>query len=185
MAMLGSISWLQFTAFIVLALIIYYTYVLVVYYGRELRLFMARRWGILPDAGGQLEEDGPVAEPAEGLGKEGKEVMPLLLNEPASTLPPSQQPSLFQQTGSSIEDEGDIYRSADKAIGKVMAVLHAAKASPVSREELEERLRSVLEGYGELRDTPHQEAIKQIIQRACIHQFSLRLEEDMLERLWG
>jgi hypothetical protein len=182
--MLDSISWLQFTAFIVLALVIYYAYVLVVYYGRELRLFIARRWGMLPDAVDQFEQDGRMADPSGSPVNEAEEVVQFTPIEQLPAPPPAQQAGLFHQAGSKVDDDADIYRAADKAIGKVMAVLHAAKASPVSREEIEERLRSVLAGYVELRDTLHQEAINQIIQRACIHQFNLRLEVNTLERLW-
>jgi hypothetical protein len=184
-AMLSSISWLQFTAFILLGLVIYYCYVVVVYYGRELRQWVSGRPTLLPDAGAQLEQAGSIVEAAVGTVNGVKEMVSDPPNGQTAAVPLGQQPSLFQQTGSRIDGDVDIYKAADKAIGRIVAVLRAAKESPLTREEIENRLRSVLEGYGELKDTPHQEAINQIIQRACIHQFNVRVEADTLERIWN
>jgi hypothetical protein len=181
--MLSSFSWLQFSIFILLGLAVYYGYVLVVYYGRELHRWITGRRNRLPGAIDQFEQ----AEAVEASAGEAVNNMQVVVadrsTEQTGSSPNGQQVSLFPIVSKEVEED-DIEKVANKAIGKVMAVLTAAKAGPITREEIEERFRSVLQGFGHLKDTPHQETINQIIERGCMHQFSLRFEAEVLRKLW-
>jgi hypothetical protein len=155
--MLQSISWSQFISFIFFGLLMYYGYILIRYYGLEIRHWISDRRGQSFDVAAQSEEGLITKEPAAEVAKE-----------------------VAVKEGEDL----DLFKVTDTAIGKVTAMLNAAKASPISRGEIEERLRSVLTGFGELRNTQHQETINQIIERACVHHFNIRIEMEALRKLW-
>jgi hypothetical protein len=183
--MLSSISWLQFSTFIFLGLVGYYGYVLVRYYGRELNAWLTGRpYGLEKtvepgEAAGTLIEE-PLSEQA----MPAPPVIATGVAEQVASPAQGQQASLFTALAE-VRGEQDLFKVTDKAIGTINTMLNAARGSTITREEIEERLRSVLQGYQRLRDTPHQEAIDQIIQRACRYLFNIRLEPEALEKLWN
>jgi hypothetical protein len=166
-----------------LGLVVYYSYVLFCYYGSELRLWITGRRARLSGPVAQLEGEGTIEEALSGaVGQE--QIATVRRSAGGAVLPAEgQQASLFPaDPGQQVDQDPD--RVTDKAIGAVNATLNAAKGSPITREEIAERLCSVLEGYGELKDTQHQETINQIIQRACTYLFNIRLEAEALQKLW-
>jgi hypothetical protein len=156
--MLHSISWARFSAFIIIILVIYYGYVLLRFYERELRALV----GV-----GKGGSDGMTRETADVKKEKGVE---------------SGQAPLFPET---VGETPEMFKVMEKVILLLRQVVSEAAATGVRREELEDRIRMVLSGYRQLVKTPYQVSINNFISRVCTTTFSLRLSEAEIAGLWG
>ncbi|HTR29901.1 MAG TPA: hypothetical protein VMH27_11570 [Puia sp.] len=153
--MLKSISWSQFGLFLLLGAIVYYGWVAIRYYGRELRGFANRK---------ATEKD-----PAEGA--------------QSADAADTAQPTLFKEA-SADESAPELFKVMEKVITKLKSLVGEMTGKGIQRQELLDRLKAALAGYHHLKRTPYQVAINNYIERTCRTNFSLPLSEVDLEELW-
>lgn len=155
--MLKQISWAQFGFFLFAAIVVYYLYVLVRFYHKEIGDLLA-----------------------------GKKRRPAPARKEASASPTSVdggQASLF---GTDRPDETpELFKVMEKVISDLKTLVGVAVADRWGAEELKDRIQEVLGKFGQLKKTPYQIAINNYIVRVCSSNFSLVLDEDELEGLWG
>jgi hypothetical protein len=157
--MLHSISWARFGAVLFIAMVIYYGYVLLRFYGRELRALVT---------GGNAGNNGMTQEikgEKKGTGMEGG------------------QAPLFPEAG--VGETPEMFKVMERVVLLLRQVVSEAAATGVKREELEERIRMVLSGYRQLVKTPYQVSVNNFISRVCMTAFSLRLSDADIVELWG
>jgi hypothetical protein len=160
--MLHSISWARFGAFIIIILVIYYGYVLLRFYARELRALV----GV-----GKGDSDGMTRETVEVKKVKGVE---------------SGQAPLFPeaQVEAGVGETPELFKVMEKVVMLLRQVVSEAASMGVRREELEDRIRMVLSGYRQLVKTPYQVSINNFIQRSCSTTFSLLLSDKEVAGLW-
>jgi hypothetical protein len=157
--MLHSISWAQFGAVVTIGLVIYYGYVLLRFYGRELRALVG---------GGGAGADGVMEVPAAVKKEKGAA---------------SGQATIFPEAA--VGETPEMFKVMEKVIVLLRQVVGEAVEKGVRREELEDRIRMVLSGYRQLVRTPYQVSVNNFISRVCTTNFSLRLSDAEIAELWG
>ena len=78
----------------------------------------------------------------------------------------------------------ELFKVMEKVVKLLRQMFGEAAATGVRREELEDRIRTVLSGYRQLVKTPYQVSINNFIQRSCTTAFSLLLSDSEIMRLW-
>ncbi len=161
--MLHSITWGQFGLVIFIGLVLYYGYVVVRYYGRELSGFAQGNKNRQDRKGAKLEP----AEEAKGAVTGGTSV-----GDQAAG-----QGSMFSERAAVEGQTPELFKVMEKVIVLLRQVVSEAAATGVRREELEDRIRMLLSGYRQLVKTPYQVSVNNFISRACATNFSLRLTD--------
>jgi hypothetical protein len=196
--MLHTITWAQFGAVILLGLVIYYGYVLIRYYGRELRAF-AQGKKVGSDGKGHpghadIISHGPLLQGAgsgsagsRGAGTGSSAGGPAVQGPAAGQVPVPAghgQGTIFPGPGTG-DNTPELFKVMEKAIVLLRQVVAEASAAGVRREELEDRIRTVLSGYRQLVKTPYQVSINNFIARTCTTNFSLMLSDAEIAALWS
>jgi hypothetical protein len=179
--MLHSISWTQFGVFIFTGILIYYGYVLVRYYGQELRDFAHGKKpagaGKIPGTQGSLAAG---VAPGKGAGMASAAVVP-----EAGLRQDVGQGLMFPDQGAPDGDRPELFKAMEKVIILLRDVVNEGKATGIRRDELEERIQAVLSGYRYLLKTPYEVSINNFLTRTCTTTFSLALTDQDVTRLWG
>jgi hypothetical protein len=188
--MLHAISWARFGAVLVVGLVVYYGYVLLRFYRRDLvALVRGKRSGVKGAGEGaetavKVDRSGPkgpgVAATNRGMADQRPEraadgVWPKAKAEGG-------QAALFP--GDREGETPELFKVMEKVIALLRQMFSEAAASGIRREELEDRIRTVLAGYRQLVKTPYQVSINNFIQRSCTTAFSLLLSDSEIARLW-
>jgi len=159
--MLRSISWFEFTYFLLAVTGAYYLCVLARYYGKKITTFFV-------GSHGQAQAPGRAKAPAQGE---------------AITRP--EQPRLFGKDDQLPGATPELFKVMEKAIVLLKGVVSQGVSAGIDREELIERIRGVLGNYHQLRDTPYKKAIDNFLVRTCSTNFSLVLEDADVDVLWS
>jgi hypothetical protein len=175
--MLNSISWSQFGLFIFLGLLCYYSYVLLRYWGRELR---ALAQGKSPWAGLSAERfDG--AGPSAPAGSSASAAS----SAPAAPAGSSTaQASLFRDKDAEEGKSAELFKVMEKVVALLKGLITDATGTGIGREELMGRFGEVLSKFRHLKGTAYQVAIDNFLIRSCATNFSLQLTEGELAELW-
>jgi hypothetical protein len=171
-AMLHSISWGQFGAFIFIGLVVYYGYVLVRFYHRELIAFVRGKKMVA----GESVQGSAVAE--DGRAEVGREKE----NGPGGVA--GEQGTIFPAAVPEGNPAPEMFKVMEKVVLLLRQVISDGVATGVRRDELEHRIRQVLSGYRQLVDTPYQTPINNFIARSCATHFSLPLSDEEVAGLW-
>jgi hypothetical protein len=153
--MLSRVSWGQFGVLLLGAAIVYYAYVLMTFYRKEMKDFLSgkRRPGVPP----------------------GKVV--------AKT--PADQTTLFVADQPGADHTPEMFKVMEAVISQLKSVVSMGVAYRSGEEELKDRIREVLAKFGHLKRTAYQVAVNNYLVRVCSSNFSMVLDEDGLEKLWG
>ena len=204
--MLHSISWARFGAVVFLALAVYYGYVLIRFYGRDL-LALGRGGksgdGEGPNGGtGAGEErvgdglaarrradkgespggaDGSVGDG--GGGGVARLGVQITAGGKRSSSGEKAQARLFQERPAG--ETPELFKVMEKVILLLRQVVTEAAGTEITAEELQERIWGVLSGYRQLRRTPYEIAINNFISRTCATTFSLLISDVEIEALWA
>jgi hypothetical protein len=187
--MLQSISWARFGAVLFIGLVIYYGYVLLRFYGRELRaLFGGGEAGLNGTRQGTegMKVGSGVVEGAAGIGAAESGTA----GGGASGVGVDQAPQrrdggqgkIFPEAAG--EETPELFKVMEKVIVLLRQMVNEAAATGVRREELEDRIRILLSGYRQLVKTPYQVSINNFIARTCTTNFSLMLSDREIAGLW-
>lgn len=174
--MLHSITWLQFSGFLVFSLLAYYGYVVIRYYWRDIWDWARRHKNKDKDINDEKKIE---------LIPAGQDVVPV------KATATEKNESVVEQRVTSPDPAGvegqtpELFKVMEKVVALIREVMKEAAATGVSREELEGRIQKVLAEYRQLVKTPYEVAINNFISRTYRSQFSLTLTEDDLRRLWG
>lgn len=183
-SMLQSISWARFGAGVFIGLVIYYGYVLLRFYGRELSALLGRgevssngiRQGteVTKVGSGFVEGSGGsgAAEASAARGVVGQ----------APQRMEGGQGTMFPEAA--VGETPELFKVAEKVIVLLRQMVNDAAATGVRREELEDRIRMLLSGYRQLVKTPYQVSINNFIARTCTTNFSLMLSDREIGELW-
>ena len=194
--MLRSISWGQFTEFMLMATGIYYFYVLARYYRKEITAFFFGSHGKAPvsDIGKTVGKVVAMSEQEKAADKEGMPPRGDELpghkhdNTPDNTvsLPPVvAQADLFDEREGLPDQSSELFKVMDKVINLLKDLVSQGVATGIGREELTDHIREVLSNYHQLKQSPYQEAINSFLIRTCSTNFSLMLEAADLDVLWS
>jgi hypothetical protein len=181
--MLHSITWLQFSGFLVFSLLAYYGYVLIRYYWRDIWDWARRRKNKNKDGNDEKGDE------IKSAGQEGAKVEEIAMEkkEPVvgqGSMFPS--PSAVEGLTPAVDDKTpELFKVTEKVAALLREVMNEAAATGISRADLEDRIQKVLAEYRYLVKTPYEVAINNFISRTCRTQFSLTLTEEDLRRLWG
>jgi hypothetical protein len=154
--MFQSITWKIFMEVVAGLTVVYYVYVGVRFYWREVLEFFA------------------------GQGAEVK----TSLRAVDGKVEDSGQPTLFKAEGPAAGESPELFKVMEKAITVLKGVISQGASSGTGTEELTDHIREVLGGYRQLRGTQYEVAINNFLVRICATNFSLVLDADMLRRLW-
>jgi len=184
--MLHTITWLQFVSFLFICLGIYYAYVLIRYYNREVLDYVLKRRGQVA----RLEADameGPSGKEAgrpevvDRSGPGAEKGMRLVSGKTAG--PDGVQGEMFEgQPGEHETPKG--FRQMEKAVALLQALTVDWSVTTLRREELEEEIGKILSGYRQLRGTEYEVAINNYLERTCKTRFALTLADEDVKRLW-
>jgi hypothetical protein len=175
--MLQSISWARFGAVLFIGLVIYYGYVLLRFYGRELRaLFGGGEAGLNGTRQGTegMKVGSGVVEGAAGIGAAESGTA----GGGASGVGVDQAPQrrdggqgkIFPEAAG--EETPELFKVMEKVIVLLRQMVNEAA------------IRMVLLGYRQLMKTPYQVSINNFIARTCTTNFSLMLSDREIAELW-
>jgi hypothetical protein len=168
--MLNTISWLQFGLGLLTGLVLYYAFVLLSFYGKELKQFLQRR----KDDPSPRTDSSVQGQPSGGDAAS---------RQAASSSMGRAQPNLFPPEGAT-RDKPELFRVMEKVIALLRAVVEEGSATGITRDELLQRFRQVLSAYGHLKKTPYEVAINNYLQRTCTTHFSVMISDPDLAGLW-
>jgi len=188
--MLRSISWGQFTEFMLMATGIYYFYVIARYYRKEITAFFFGSHGRAPAPDSGKVEGKVVAMPElsagkEGMSQRGNDLPGLSQGNPPGHLPEVEQADLFEAREGFPDQSSELFKAMDIVITLLKEVVSQGVADGINREELTDHIREVLASYHQLKQSPYQEAINSFLIRTCSTNFSLVLEGADLDVLWS
>ena len=174
--MLHSITWGQFGLVIFIGLVLYYGYVLLRFYGREMRGFAQGKKNGADWKAAAREQARAAPEPAK-VGPAG-----VVIGQRPQRME-SGQGKIIPETA--MGETPDLFKVTEKVIMLLRQVVNEAAATGVRRDELEDRMRMLLSGYRQLVKTPYQVSVNNFISRACMTTFSLQLSDREIAELWG
>jgi hypothetical protein len=196
--MLHAISWARFGAVLFIGLVIYYGYVFLRFYRRDLVALLrgdrSGRKGMAESvetavkvAQGEVNEVGAGVDRGVADRKSARAAGGAERTESADVVQtPAKaeggQAALFP--GDKEGETPELFKVMEKVVKLLRQMFGEAAATGVRREELEDRIRTVLSGYRQLVKTPYQVSINNFIQRSCTTAFSLLLSDSEIMRLW-
>jgi hypothetical protein len=171
--MLRSISWLQFSIFLLAVLLVYYGY-----WAWRFELAWIRRvLAVMLDSGSASAGTNVVAPG--GLSPAEKE-QAVAGEVPAAS---SAQEAKAGNT-SSVAADMDGFRETDLVIKQLKGGLEEAVRSGLDRQGIERGIRKILADHPGLMDTPFEVTVNAFIERTCRASFGWELKGDGLAGLW-
>jgi hypothetical protein len=185
--MLHTISWLQFVSFLFICLGIYYAYVLIRYYRREVLDFVRRgqktNSELVREGSERLpDENGEQVNKVDQSNSDGKKEVQAGQGQEAR--PGGKQAEMFAEGRPAANETPEGFRQMEKVIALLQAVSVDWSVTTLRRAELEEEIGKILWANRQLRNTEYEVAINNYLERTCKTRFALTLTEGDLKRLW-
>ena len=161
--MITNVSWTDYLIATLLSLLIYYLFIGFRYYSSEFKSLAANRNQLLSTAFGNKFKN-----------YEKTSVHPS--NEPVG-----QNPGAVSFAGTTEDTAVEI----EHLILKLKGIIENASLQNTGKKKLKENLGSILYEYPEIKNSPFQSAINELIVSECRRHGSIILSEDEVVMMWG
>jgi hypothetical protein len=199
--MFQTLTWKDYAIFLGGSLAVYYGYLALVYYRKELRQLLRRserpgapQWPPSIDNSQDKKRVWRVEEmPAETTGRtpdpssNGQPLRHENWNNARSVLPEEPLPEQLLEDDSNEDDEPEPLPEMEalQTVAQYIRELFSQKESvPVQREELLKSIQSQLKAYPILQAQPYKIAINNLITSEAKEKYQLVIDEEELESLW-
>lgn len=164
--MFTNISWTNYIIVIILLLAIYYIFVGIRFYSRDLQYFLAnRRKGNMRSSDEEITDSIPLNNPADPFEQIDSE--------------PSVSDSPFAQTSD------DTFQDIERLIVRLKEAIADAGTKQYAKEEFFILLQMILKEYPHLKDSPFQSAINELIISEYGKYGSIAISEEEIVMLWN
>ncbi len=164
--MFTNISWTNYIVVIILLLAIYYIFIGIRFYSRDLQYFLAiRRKGNMRSSDEEITGKIPLNNPADPFEQ--------IESEPFAS------DSSFAQTSD------DTFQDIERLIVRLKETIADAGTKQYPEEEFFPLLQLILKEYPHLRDSPFQSAINELIVSECGKYGSIAISEEEVVMLWN
>lgn len=164
--MFTNISWTNYIVVIIVLLAIYYIFIGIRFYSRDLQYFLTfRRKGSIRPSDDEAVEDMSLSNPAENF-EEAKSEFSIA-------------------DGSFAQTSDDTFQDIERLIVRLKETIADAGTKQYARQEFFLLLQLILKEYPNLKDSPFQSAIIELITSECGKYGSITISEEEVVMLWN
>ncbi|MET3501319.1 hypothetical protein ABIC45_002931 [Mucilaginibacter rubeus] len=181
--MLHQISWFTYTVSIISLIILYYLYIGMIFYRREIQSVIYKLSGRQPALKSSGNGDLQIPD-YDIMGKAAPESVEFVAEEELSFGPPDEDDELSSDQTLPSEINSRQIGNFSEMVSEVKTLIRVINESSESKENFEMLFRLIVQKYQALCGTPYQQQINDFLMAEGAPEFPFSLNENDLEKYW-